>query len=111
MKDIITWIITATTAIKNAFPQPQSKKCLIKPNHIINDTIAPIIPDRNAPIIPPNTAPRITIQTASVNFAFSDPTNALPASHTNNELIKTLITTAISKYEMFDKSSDILCSH
>ena len=45
MKDIITWIITATTAIKNAFTHPQSKKCLIKPSHIINDIIEPIIPD------------------------------------------------------------------
>ena len=105
IKEIITWIITATIAIRNAFIQPQSKKCLIKPNHIINDIIEPIIPDRNAPSSPPMTAPSITIHIASVNFAFSGPTNALPASHTNNEFTMMLITTAISKYAMFDISS------
>ena len=55
--------------------------------------------------IPPMTAPRITIHIASVNFAFSGPTNALPASHTKNEFTIMLITTAISKYKMFDVSS------
>lgn len=104
IKDTIIWIIAATIAIMNAFPHPQSKKCLIKPSHMINDIIAPIIPERNAPTIPPITAPRTTIHIASVNFAFSGPTNAFPASHTNNEFIITLITTATSRYRMFDIS-------
>jgi hypothetical protein len=42
--------------------------------------IAAIKPPMKLPMTAPITVPRITIHTASVNFAFSFPTSALPAN-------------------------------
>jgi len=96
MKPSTIWIIAAIIAIRNALPHPQSKKCLTRASQRINDIIAPIMPEKKAPRIAPITDPRTTIQTASLNLAFSAPTKALPASQTNSEFATTLRTMLIT---------------
>lgn len=97
IRPITIVITTAIIAITRAFIQPQSKKCLIKSNQRINTIIDPKIPETNALRAPPITEPSTTIQIASVNFAFSEPTIILPASQTTKELTITVITILINK--------------
>jgi len=100
-------IITAIIAITRAFIQPQSKKCLIKNNHITKTIIEPMIPDNKALSAPPITEPRITIQIASLNFALSPPTILLPANQTTKEFTTIVITMPISKNKISEISNQI----
>jgi hypothetical protein len=52
----------------------RNQKCLIKSSQRIKTIIDPRIPETNALSAPPITDPSMTIQIASVNFAFSEPT-------------------------------------
>jgi len=94
---MITKTMTAITAIANALSQPQSKKCLISPSHIINIIIEETIPPKREPTsqftIEPITMPSTTIQMASVNLAFCLPASALPTSHSTGAT--TIIATTI----------------
>jgi len=78
MATITTKIITANMLITNAFSHPQSKKCFTRASHSISRIMAAMMPEKKAPKNVPTTVPRMTIQMASVNFAFSFPTIALP---------------------------------
>ena len=73
--------MTATMLIINAFSHPQSKKCLIKPSHIISNIIDAIIPEIKALKTAPITVPRITIHKESMILAFEPPTRIRPAIH------------------------------
>ena len=77
---IIMKTMTAITAIANAFNHPQSKKCFINASQTMNIIIADIKLPTRAPTTAPMIVPITTIQMASVNFALSFPTNALPTS-------------------------------
>jgi len=105
MNPTIAIIITAIIAITRAFSHPQSKKCLIRYNHISKTTMEPMIPDSKALRAAPTTEPRITIQTASLNFAFSSPTMVLPANQTTNEFMTTVTTMPTSKNRISEISN------
>jgi len=80
-------IITANMLMASALSHPQSKKCFNKASQIISWIMTAIIPVKKAPKNVPITVPRMTIQMASVNFAFSFPTSALPESQRTGEII------------------------
>jgi hypothetical protein len=77
---IIMKTSTEITAITNAFIQPVSKKCLIKPSQTKNIIIDAIKPPTNTFTTVPIMIPRTTIQIASVNFALCLPAKALPTN-------------------------------
>jgi len=77
----------AKMEMASAFSHPQSKKCFTKASHIISRMMAAMKPEKKAPNNVPITVPRTTIQMASVNFAFSFPTMALPDNQRKGEII------------------------
>jgi len=77
---------TATKEMTNAFSHPVSKKYFTIASQSINWMIAAITPEKTAPKSAPTTVPMMTIQMASVNFAFSFPTIALPDSHRTGDI-------------------------
>jgi len=100
MAMIINRIIIAKIAIIIAFIHPVSKKCLINRSQTIitiivasHDTLG----KGNSPIIKCNIMPKITIQIASVNLAFSLPTNNRPEIHKTGARIMVLIINCIIK--------------
>jgi len=75
----------AMTAITRAFSQPVSKKCRIKVSQRIKLAAKPRRPCMKTPSMLPIMIPMATIQTASVNLAFSFPTIVRPTSHNTGE--------------------------
>ena len=102
IKDITAKITTATMLIISAFSHPQSKKCLIKPSHIINNIIDAIIPETKALNTAPITVPKTTIHKASMNLAFEPPTRILPAIQRTGVSTKTLIIMLINMVSTFN---------
>jgi hypothetical protein len=84
-------MIIATIDITNAFNQPQSKKCFTVRSHIINCAINERKPLVYAPTVTPIIVPSNTINIESVNFAFFLPTNALPESQRDGEIMMILM--------------------
>ena len=100
MAAIIIKIIIDKIAIIMAFIHPVSKKCLINRSQtIITIMVAShnTLGRGNFPIMARNIMPKITIQIASVNLAFSFPTNDRPAIHKTGARIIVLIINCIIK--------------
>ena len=76
---------TVSMLIARAISHPQSKKCFTSASQTISCIILAIMPVNIAENIEPKRVPIKIIQIASVNFAFSFPTSALPASHKTGE--------------------------
>lgn len=86
--------------IANDFNHPQSKKCFTKASHIISRITKAVMPLKKAPKSVLIKVPRTTIQIASVNFAFSFPTSALPESQRTGETmiaLRMMLMTNLSK--------------
>jgi hypothetical protein len=73
--------ISVSSEIAKALSHPQSKKCFIKASQIIASIIKVSQPEKRTPNIEPTITPIAIIAIASVNLAFSLPTNPLPESH------------------------------
>lgn len=93
IKAIAANMMIANRVIASAFSHPQSKKCLIMRSQSISWMTAATKPVNIAPKSEPTTVPTTIIQMASVNFAFSFPTSALPASQRTGERIMTFTIT------------------
>lgn len=79
---MIAEIITASIVITNALIKPQSNEFFIIASQSITWTSRAMVPFSKIAVKKvPTTLSRIAIQIASVSFAFSLPTNALPDSH------------------------------
>jgi hypothetical protein len=77
---MIMKIITAITAITNAFSHQQSKKYFINSSQTTNIATADIKLPTKTPTTAPMIVPKTNIKIASVTFAFCPPTDALPTS-------------------------------
>lgn len=109
---IATNTMIANMDMASAFSQPQSKKCFTIKSQIISWMMAAIKPVNKAPKKVPTKVPTMTIQMASVNFAFSFPTRALPESQRTGESIIVLtimcITNVSKLIAKFDAPPQIL---
>lgn len=80
-------MITATIEIASAFSHPVSKKYFTVASQSNSWMMEALIPVKKAPKSVPTTVPSMTIQMASVNFALSFPTIALPDSQRTGDSI------------------------
>ncbi len=94
-------IITATIEMASAFSHPVSKKYFTNASQIISWMMETMKPIKTAPKSEPTTVPMATIQMASVNFAFSVPTNHLPDSQRTGDsrmVFTIMLIASISKF-------------
>jgi len=89
-------MIIAKIEMTSAFSHPQSKKCFTNTSQSISWMKEAMKPVKKAPRSAPTTVPMMTVNMASVNFALSLPTIALPDSQRNGDsmMVFTMMFTA-----------------